>query len=355
MKAKVISGQAPGGQRTPLAQVLPLDTPFVVQIFPIYACNFKCCYCIFSVDKSKRHFVSDKIVMDFDLFKKCIDDMTVFPQKIKVLRFVGIGEPLLHKQIVDMVAYAVSKEVANIVEILTNASLLTPQLSKALISAGVSRLVVSLQGTTREKYRQVCHADIDFDALTDNLLFFYQQKGDAQMYIKIIDYALDNQDDEAKFFNLFGNICDTIAIEHAVPIHSGVAFEKILDPNSNPVTQFGLPVRDVQICPQPFFHMQINPDGQIVPCYSFEYPGIMGNCRYQSVYEIWKNDVFQKFRYKMLTGLMNVSQVCEKCNMIKYRWFPEDMLNNDAEWLKKYYKNYKPSQKEAVRVNAEKS
>lgn len=42
MKAKDISGQAPGGKRTLLAEVLPLDTPFVVQVFPVFACNFKC-------------------------------------------------------------------------------------------------------------------------------------------------------------------------------------------------------------------------------------------------------------------------------------------------------------------------
>ena len=65
--------------------------------------------------------------MDFDLYKKCIDDMALFPNKVKVLRIVGIGEPLLHKNIVDMVEYAVSKDIANTVEILTNASLLTPK------------------------------------------------------------------------------------------------------------------------------------------------------------------------------------------------------------------------------------
>ncbi|MFH1472025.1 MAG: radical SAM protein [Nanoarchaeota archaeon] len=150
MKAKDLSGQAPGGQRTKLADVLPLNTPFVVQIFPIYACNFKCKYCIFPLDISKRGFISDKVIMDFELFKKCMDDFTKFPDKLKVLRFVGIGEPLLHKNIVDMIKYAVSKKVADKVELLTNGSLLTPELSDALISAGLSRLVVSLQGTSKE-------------------------------------------------------------------------------------------------------------------------------------------------------------------------------------------------------------
>ncbi len=339
MKARDISGQGPGGERTPLAQVLPLKTPFVVQIFPFYGCNFACGYCIFSVDKEKRHFISDKLVMDFDLFKKAIDDMTAFPDKIKVLRFVGIGEPLLHKKISQMVEYAVSRDVANVVEILTNASLLTHKMSDALIAAGLSRLVVSLQGISKEQYHKTCGAAIDFKAFTDNLKYFYEHKKSAQMYLKIIDCALEGEKDRTAFYEIFGDICDTMAIEHAVPIHSGVDFNKILKANDRNVTQFGLPVTDVKICPQPFIHMQINPDGKIVPCYSFEYPAIMGDCHHKSIFEIWNGVPFQEFRRKMLGGLKNTSEVCAGCNIIKYRMFPEDVLNDDAERLTKYYES----------------
>ncbi|MGD0281077.1 MAG: radical SAM protein [Dissulfurispiraceae bacterium] len=337
MRAKIISGQAPGGKRTVLAEVLPLDTPFVLQIFPVYACNFKCGYCIFSVEKAKRHFISDKTVMDFDLFKKCIDDIARFPNKVKVLRFVGIGEPLLHRNIADMVKYAVAKDVANIVEILTNGSLLTPAMTDSLVAAGLSRLVVSLQGTSKDKYLEVCGTNVDFETLVENLRYFFNNKGKAQMYLKIVDCALDGKNDEQKFYDIFGDICDTIAIEHAVPIHSGVDFESVLKEKDGAVTQFGLPVSEVHICPQPFFTMQINPDGKIVPCYSFEYPGIMGDCNEQAVDEIWKGRQFQQFRRTMLDGSKNVCGVCANCNIIKYRLFPEDVLNNEAGRLKKFY------------------
>ncbi len=337
MIAKNISGQAPGGKRTRLAEALPLDTPFVLQIFPVYACNFKCGYCIFSVDKTKRHFISDKALMDFDLYKKCIDDIALFPNKVKVLRFVGIGEPLLHKNIADMVKYAVAKDVANVVEILTNASLLTPELSDSLVSAGLSRLVVSLQGTSKAKYREICGKDIDFDDFTENLRYFFNHKGAVQVYIKIIDCALNCKEEEHIFYDIFGDLCDTIAIEHAVPIHTGVDYEDVLKENSRAVTQFGLPVSDVHICPQPFFTLQINPDGKVVPCYSFEYPGIMGDCNNQSVCEIWNGRQFQHLRRTMLDGVRHVCKVCAECNIIKYRSFPEDALNDEAERLKGFY------------------
>lgn len=337
MKSKDISGQAPGGKRTKLAEVLPLDTPFVIQVFPVYACNFKCNYCIFSIDKKKRGFISDKIIMDFDLYKKCIDDIAEFPNKVKVLRFVGIGEPLLHKNIADMVSYAVSKDVANIVEVLTNASLLTPKLSDSLISAGLERLVVSTQGTTKEKYQNVSGINIDFEEYIENLRYFFNNKGDTQMYIKIVDSALDDKEDEKKFYKIFGDICDTIAIEHIVPMHSEIDYKNVIKDKNMLFTQFGLPVSEVKICPQPFFTLQINPDGKVVPCYSWEYPRIMGDCNNQSVYEIWNGKTFQEFRHTMLNGIKDVCWECANCNMIKYRLFPEDVLDNDVERLKKFY------------------
>jgi radical SAM protein with 4Fe4S-binding SPASM domain len=337
MKAKDISGQAPGGKRTNLAQVLPLKAPFLVQIFPIYACNFKCNYCIFQIEESKRHFISDKVMMDLNLYKKCIDDMAKSWPGVKLVRFVGIGEPLLHPHIAKMVKYTVDKNVAKTVEIITNASLLIPKMSDSLISAGLSRLVVSLQGTNAEKYQKISRVKIDFTKFVANLRYFFKHKGKTQMYLKIVDSALDNKDDEKRFYKIFGDICDTIAIEHTVPIHAGIKYKKVLRGKNVKVTQFGLPVGEVKICPQPFFTMQINPDGKVVPCFSFEYPQIIGDCNRQSIPQIWKGKKFQHFRRLMLDGIKGMGNICANCNIIKYRLFPEDDLTGDAQRLKKYY------------------
>ncbi|MBN1824450.1 MAG: radical SAM protein [Endomicrobiales bacterium] len=336
MKAKIISGQSPGGKREKLADRIPLDTPFVVQIFPVYACNFKCGYCIFSIEKSKRHFISDTTSMDIELYKKSIDEMAGFKEKIKVLRIVGKGEPLLHKNIVQMVEYAVSKGVANKVEILTNAALLTPEMSDSLISAGLNRLVVSVQGTSKEKYRKVCGVEIDFEKFIENIKYFYERKKGTEVYVKIVDTALENKEDEKKFYDIYGDICDTMAVEYTVPIHAGIEYGS--DVKEKKVTQFGMPVSEVSVCPQPFFTMQINPDGKVVPCYSFEYPRIIGDVNKQSAREIWNGAEFVKFRKDMLDGIKKAGKTCENCEIIKYRLFPEDDLRNDMDRIKRHYK-----------------
>jgi radical SAM protein with 4Fe4S-binding SPASM domain len=337
MKAMDIRGQAPGGKRTKLAEVLPLATPLVVQMFPIYACNFTCEYCFHAVPRKERGFVSDWPIMKIDLYKKCIDELALFGDQLKVLRFVGMGEPLLHKNIAEMVAYAVSRNVALRVELLTNGSLLTHQMSDKLIAAGLSRLVVSLQGISKDKYRRISKVEIDFENFVANIEYFYRQKTGTHVYIKIVDYALDEVDTEQKFYEIFGNLCDSIAIENAVPIMPGVDYEKVLKTSGGNATQFGLPLSSIQVCPQPFFTMQINPDGKVVPCYQISYPAIMGDANHQTLREIWNGDAYRSLRRAMLNGRSTANDVCAGCNFIQFRLFPEDDLQEAAERLKGVY------------------
>jgi len=338
MKAAIISGNAPGGARTRLADVLPLKTPFVVQIFPIYACNFTCEYCFHAVPRNERGFVSEWPVMKLDLYKKCIDELALFEDQLKVLRFVGMGEPLLHKNIAEMVAIAVSRKVAQRVELLTNGSLLTRKMSDALIDAGLSRMVISLQGISREKYRRISKVDIDFDQFVKNIEYFYTNKKNTHVYIKIVDYALDETDTQDKFYAIFGDICDSIAVENAVPIMPGVDYDKVLSNSDKNATQFGLPLSDIQVCPQAFFTMQVNPDGKVVPCYQITYPGIMGDVNHQTMQEIWNGEAYRTFRRAMLDGRKQVNDICAQCNFIQYRLFPEDDLQAAAERLKGVYR-----------------
>ena len=136
---------------------------------------------------------------------------------------------------------------------------------------------------------------------------------------------------------MFGDICDSIAVENAVPIMPGVNYERVLKNPNGSSTQFGLPVAPIQVCPQAFFTMQINPDGKVVPCYQISYPAIMGDENHQTMQEIWNGEAYGSFRRAMLDGRDQVNGVCAKCNFIQYRLFPEDDLQGAAEHLKGVY------------------
>lgn len=335
MGAIDVSGQAPGGKRHKLAEVLPLETPYLIEIFPIYACNLKCNFCIFSTPVAQRGFISSRALMDLGLYEKCIREMSAFPDKIKVLRFAGMGEPLMHGDIVEMVRLASESQNFEKIEILTNATCLHPAISNRLIEAGLGRLYVSLEGLSSEQYKKVAHKDIDFDLLVENLKYFYRHRGNTRLHIKIMDYALRDEQDLKRFFELFQDHCDTIGIENASPIYPYVDYKKVLG-DKDPVTQFGLKVGNIKVCPQPFFRLHIIPDGKVIPCYNMEYPEIVGDANFETITDIWNGEKLHQFRMKMLDGT-KFNPVCQKCTIIRYRLFSDDMLDNDAERLKKVY------------------
>ena len=318
MTAIILTGKPPGGERVILADVLPLSTPLVVQIFPIYRCNQTCPFCHFSIPPDQRGFITDKVTMDWAMFANLINGMSKFPAPVRVLRFVGMGEPLLHPHISKMVRYAKLNRVADKVEIVTNGTLLDQDMAYRLAVSGLDRLVVSVQDTS----------------LVEKIRYFHSFER-CHVYVKIIDCCLKEPEDEQMFYDAYRNACDSMAVEYAGPIYRGVEWNKELC--GTPLTQYGVPPCDVKICSQPFTSVQVNPDGNVVPCYSIEYPVIIGNVYEESIVDIWNGEKMKKFRLKMLDGRVNASEACSQCEIIKHRMFKEDNLNDHAERLKEVY------------------
>jgi MoaA/NifB/PqqE/SkfB family radical SAM enzyme len=85
-------------------------------------------------------------------FARITDGLRAFSSPPTVF-FGGFGEPLAHQNIVGMVAQA--KALGGPVELITNGTLLTRNVSERLIAAGLDLLWVSLDGATPESYTDV--------------------------------------------------------------------------------------------------------------------------------------------------------------------------------------------------------
>lgn len=329
MKAQRIDGQTPGGKRTRLADVLPLSTPFSVQIFPIYGCNLACAYCIHSVPTERRGFVAGKAVLDDEIYRKCIDGLMEFPHPLKMLRFAGTGEPLLHPRIADMVAYAAERGVADTIDIVTNGLALTEELSRALIAARLGRIRISIQGLDDAAYAHTRRSGV-FRTLVEQIRFFYEHRQSSKVYIKIIDCAL-KEGEEQTFLDTFGDISDFIAVEHLIPAVSQIDYDSL--GGTADVTQNGAAVGHAAVCPQPFYMMQLNPDGMIVPCCSMETPYILGDLAKESMRSIWQGKKMELFRRAQLEFHKGQYPICAKCKQYQYAMFEEDILDGDTAEL----------------------
>ena len=327
-----IEGQAVNGKRLPLGASVPLQTPYAITVFPIYACNFRCSYCVHSLREDEHPKVCTEKVMDFSLYQKFIDDLAEFPVPLKVLHFAGLGEPLLHPRIADMVRYAKEKNVAQTVDIVSNGALLKDGLEDDLVRAGLDKIRISLQGLTSRMYKDMSDVEIDFPAFRERLRDLYKKRGDMKIYIKIMDVSLKEYSAEA-FYEAFQEMADAVAVEHLCPLVDEISYEENFEEEEFIYTMNGNRVRNAKVCPQPFYSLQVNPDGDLLPCCTIEKPIVIGNCKKDSVLDIWNGETLQTFRKMQLEKKKDKNPVCRKCMQYKYGMFPEDYLDDDAEQI----------------------
>ena len=337
MIAKNITNQHVSGKRRWLYQELPLDTPYTIHIFPVYACNFKCSYCTHSILTPHQNPNLKNKIMDFDLYKKLILGLKEFPHKIKAIHFAGLGEPLIHKHISDMIKYAIDNDVAEIIDIVSNGVLLTNKLSDKLIASGLSRLRLSIQGINSDTYKEICDANIDFNMFVNNIKYFYDNRKKTELYIKILDCGLNDDNEKNDFFKIFGPICDKIAIESLFPIDKNIDYKKIFKKDFN-TTALGTKVINTKICSQPFFSIHVLPDFGVLPCCSINPKfNTIANCTTRSLKEIWNSIEFKRFQQQMLDGYKSM-KFCHDCNFSSMGWVSEkDILDDYSEKLKKLY------------------
>lgn len=109
-------------------------------------CNLKCRMCMLNALDSPLG------VMPLDMFRRLIEQLQDFPA-MPMLHFAGYGEPTSHPDFLEMVRLA--KQAGAAVGITTNGTLLTPELSTALVELNVERLVVSIDGVQPEHYQDI--------------------------------------------------------------------------------------------------------------------------------------------------------------------------------------------------------
>ncbi|MGM0603692.1 MAG: radical SAM protein [Bacillota bacterium] len=130
-----------------------------VYIEPTSDCNLNCKTCV-------RHSWKDSTgSMDWPLYKKIIKDLNEF-ESLEKISFWGIGEPLYHPDIVNMVAEAKKLDVQT--QIITNALLLDKEMAEGLLEAGLDSIVVSVDGTSPETMADI-RSGADLSQVIENV------------------------------------------------------------------------------------------------------------------------------------------------------------------------------------------
>ncbi|MEI8128062.1 MAG: radical SAM/SPASM domain-containing protein [bacterium] len=320
--------------RTKLETVIPLKTPLIINVDPSDKCNFRCKFCptgdLELMKKTPGRLFGP---MDFDLFKKIVDDICEFDQPIKVLRLYKDGEPLLNPHFAEMIKYAKQSGCCDRVDTTTNASLLTPEISLALIDAGLDRVNISIEGVTEEQYLDFSDYKINYDKLVENVKFFYENRKQCEMIVKINGDTL-SEDEKQKFYDIFGNITDGIYIESIMSCWPDFELNGVEVNEDRGI--YGQQLKEVQVCPYPFYSFSINSNGLASACFiDWARKLTIGDVKTQSVKEIWQSKELKDLQIQFLKMNRKSHPVCKECGQMTHG-NPDDIDAFASELLGKF-------------------
>jgi MoaA/NifB/PqqE/SkfB family radical SAM enzyme len=154
-----------------------------IYIEPTNRCNLKCVTCI---RNSWNEPYGD---MNWSLFQTLIDGLADFPEA-KTIAFAGLGEPMLHAELPDMIRLAHERGLRT--EMTSNALLLTPVMARRLIDAGLDQFAVSIDGASNDVHENI-RPGSSLERITTNVAHLYRlsaAKAIAPIRIGIVFVAM---------------------------------------------------------------------------------------------------------------------------------------------------------------------
>ena len=303
--------------RTPLQNVIPLKTPFVVFVDPASACNFLCPFC----PTGHRDMIEEtgrfQGVMKLPVFEKIIDDLSEFSDPIKVLRMYKDGEPFLNKNLAKMISYAKSSGRVQYIDTTTNGSLFTHKRLAEVLEAGLDKINISVDGMNNEQYKKFTGFDFDFNKFVNDVKWLYSNKGNCEVVMKIPG-DLINEDQKKEFLDTFGDYCDRIFIENFAPCwpefdvekHTGIKITEGI---------YQQPIKPTDTCPYIFYSIAVNADGLVSSCFlDWGRKLLLGDVKVTSLSDIWTSDEMNALRLQHLQGERKKNPVCSQCGQLSH-------------------------------------
>ena len=184
--------------------------PDIVQIESTNLCNAKCVFC--PRDEMHRR----QGVMDFDLYRKVVDECAALG--ITHVRVHNYGEPFLDKGLVEKVRYAKSKGIAE-VGMISNGSLITEELARGMIDAGLDAINISVDASGKEVF-EATRLHLKYDDVIQNvrtLARLRNESGRTHPKLILSFVRQNNSAEEANFIKEWSQVADKI---HITDLHN---------------------------------------------------------------------------------------------------------------------------------------
>jgi radical SAM protein with 4Fe4S-binding SPASM domain len=227
--------------------------------------------------------------MEFDLFKKIIDDSP----DLEHLCMHNWGEPLLHKDIFRMIEYAKNKGV-NYVVMNTNGTLLTNKMIDRIVDSKLDIIRFSIDGSA-ETFKRVRGVELQNIEQNINKLKKVKEKRRPKLKMGVVfTVEEDTEGDAEDYITHWEKIVDHVRLQPKL----------ITSPRT-------------EVCPEPFGKdygkLVVLWDGRVIPCcVDYNANLMIGSVQNETVPNLWENEKMDLLREQHLKG--EFPDTCANCN-----------------------------------------
>ena len=296
--------------------------PISVSFEPTTSCNLRCPEC----PSGLRAFTRPTGMLEKNFFKETIDDIH---RELLYLIFYFQGEPYLNTSFLEMVKYASDKGIYTATS--TNAHYLTDEAAKKTVESGLDRLIISIDGTTQETYKQY-RVGGNIDKVIEGAKNMVKWKKELKSKTPFIIFQFlvvrhnEHQVEDIK------KLAKDIGVDQ-VRFKSAQVYDYENDPNGlipvnekysrykrNKDGSFKAKNKFANRCSKLWQGNVITWDGLVVPC-CFDKDAMhrLGNLKHESFKSIWNNDNYKQFRGELKKSRKNID-ICANCSEGESVW-----------------------------------
>ena len=276
--------------------------PLVLNVEPTNACNLRCTVCPRekTVRQNGTHYLS------LSAFKN-IADQALMHGPLIMLNLHKDGEPLMHRQLPEMVAYAKGKNVARTIHLNTNGTLLHMPIAERLLDAGIDDITISVDAALPETYFRI-KQDQDLDGLNRKIEAFMMLRDQMGVHtfvrVKIMEFDWVSAKEIEAFYRRWEGIADQVQVTGVHDWSGAIPDIAVTDENTN--------VR--YPCALLWYALAINSNGKVSICnVDWDYSGVVGSIFEEELSDIWSGTKLRRIRRSHLEGRWNAASVCESC------------------------------------------
>jgi hypothetical protein len=208
-------------------------------------------------------------------------------------------------------------------------------MSLELVSGGLDRIYISVNGLSDDDYERNCGCRIDFKGFIEQIAFLYANRGNMRIFIKTVDLCIQGERERKFFFDTFGSICDFINVEEICPLHTGVDYSSDIMKNMKNISRHRSVTTKRNVCSWPFFKLAVSSLGRVSfcdPVYGFPYDDL--DVHKIRLVDAWNGSIHRQVMLNSLRGINEgPTAFCQDCAGRHACAFKEDNLDPYADVL----------------------